>query len=255
MLRAEPSRAMIRAGHVSRFDVGLMSDKPKLVLTRETVRDGTVRAYLEAAAPHLRLVSDAEHCASVARMLAERPDGGGDVWLFAYGSLIWNPMIEFAERRVATVHGFHRRFCLWTHLGRGSAGAPGLILGLEPGGACRGVAYRIAAAAAQQELELVWRREMTTNAYCPRWLRTTTESGRGWAIAFLVNRQYERYAGRLPEARVAEAIAQAKGPLGPCAAYLFNTAAHLEALGIRDRRLFRLRDRVAALASGSLGPA
>ncbi|HUZ75115.1 MAG TPA: gamma-glutamylcyclotransferase [Stellaceae bacterium] len=229
-----------------------MSDQPefRFEITRETVLSGAIRDYIRSADPTAQLQTDAEHRAAVMRMLAERPDGGGDVWLFAYGSLIWNPMVEFVERRVATVRGYHRRFCLWSHLGRGSAHAPGLILGLERGGVCRGVAYRIAAARAQEELELVWRREMATTVYCPRWVSMPTPEGAGRAIAFVVNRSHPRYAGLLSEAEIAAAIARAKGPLGPCAAYLFNTVEHLEALGVPDRRLGRLRDQVrAALAT------
>jgi glutathione-specific gamma-glutamylcyclotransferase len=155
-------------------------------------------------------------------------------------------MIHFVDKRVAAVHGYHRRFCLWTHLGRGSAAAPGLILGLDRGGACRGLAFRIAAPIAQAELELLWRREMVTGSYCPRWVRIVTkEGGRGWAITFLINRTHPRYAGLVPEDRIVESIARARGALGPCAGYLFDTADHLAALGIRDERLFRLRDRVA----------
>lgn len=215
-------------------------------LTRETVLNGTMRAFLAAADPSLRLTTPEENRASIEAMLSSRPDGGGDVWLFAYGSLIWNPMIHFAERSVATVRGYHRRFCLWTHLGRGSLAAPGLTLGLEHGGACRGVAYRIAAAEAQQELEIVWGREMITGAYCPRWVRMTADSPQKatWAISFVINRSHARYAGLLPEERVAKVIAEARGPLGACATYLFNTATHLAELGIPDRHLLRLRDRV-----------
>lgn len=214
-------------------------------LTRESVLSGEMRRLIEKHDPTARIIPDAEHCASVAKILAAHPGGGGDVWMFAYGSLIWNPMIHFTERRIATVHGYHRRFCLWTHLGRGSVETPGLILGLERGGACRGVVYRIEKDLAQPELELLWRREMVTGSYCPRWVSIATqEGGRGWAIAFIINRAHPRYAGLVPEDRIVAAIAKAKGALGPCASYLFDTAAHLEALGVRDERLFRLRDRV-----------
>jgi cation transport protein ChaC len=215
-------------------------------LTRETVMNGELRRLIERLDPSVPIVPDAEHCASVAKILARHPEGGGDVWLFAYGSLIWNPMIHFIGKRIATVHGYHRSFCLWTHLGRGSVETPGLILGLDRGGACRGVAYRIAASIAHAELELLWRREMVTGSYCPRWVRMVTrEGGPGWAIAFLINRAHPRYAGQVPEDRIVESIARARGALGPCAAYLFDTADHLRALGIGDQRLFRLRNRVA----------
>jgi glutathione-specific gamma-glutamylcyclotransferase len=229
----------------------MSQDSPKgYSMTREAVLSGEIRKLIVAADPAAKVLSDEEHSAGVAAMLASRPDSG-DVWVFAYGSLLWNPMIHFTEKRVATVHGFHRRFCLWTHLGRGSAAAPGLILGLDYGGACRGLVYRIAKAEARQELELLWKREMVTGSYAPRWVRIVThEGGRGWAVAFVINHAHPRYAGVLTEARIVESIARAKGPLGPCASYLFDTAAQLEMLGIRDPRLFRLRDLVAQAIEG-----
>ncbi len=220
-------------------------------LSRETVLAGALRAQIKAADPSMELLSDAEHRRSVRAMLRDRPDGGDDVWLFAYGSLIWNPMVHFTAKRIATVPGYHRRFCLWTHLYRGSPAAPGLVLGLVPGGICRGVIYRIAAADARAELELLWRREMVTGAYRPTWLRTVTAGGRGWAIGFTSDRRYQRYAGLLPEDRVAQVVATAQGRLGSCAAYLFDTAAHLDALGIRDAALRRVRDRVKQLVGSN----
>jgi cation transport protein ChaC len=228
---------------------------PPFELTREAILSGAIRRRIAAADPSLRLRTDEENRASIAAMLAARPDGGGDVWLFAYGSLIWNPTVHFLERRVATVRGWHRRFCLWTHMGRGTEACPGLTLALERGGMCRGVAFRIAAAEAEAELEVVWRREMVTGAYRARWVRMITAEGTGWAIAFVINRGHERYAGLLPESRVAETIAAARGPLGACATYLFNTVAHLEALGVHDRRLARLRQDVLRLQQKAVGTA
>ncbi len=218
---------------------------PPFELTREAVLGDGIRALLQATDPGLTLLTPEEHRASIDGLLRQRP-GGGDVWLFAYGSLIWNPLIHFVEKRVGTARGYHRRFCLWSHTGRGTAARPGLTLGLERGGCCRGVAYRIAEAQAAPELELIWRREMLTGAYAPRWLKLETASGPLHAIAFLMNRCHTRYAGRLPEEQVVAAIAEAHGPLGACATYLFNTVAHLDELGIADRRLRHLRDKVVA---------
>lgn len=217
---------------------------PPFQLTREAILGDHIRALVQATDPELTLLSPEEHRKSIAGLLEKRPDQG-DVWLFAYGSLIWNPLIHFTEKRVATAKGYHRCFCLWSRTGRGTAAKPGLTLGLERGGSCRGVAYRIEERQAAHELEIVWRREMLTGAYAPRWLKLATAQGPLFAIAFLINRQHTRYAGRLPEEKIVAAIAEAHGPLGPCATYLFNTVAHLDALGIGDRRLKRLRDQVA----------
>ncbi len=218
---------------------------PPFSLTRDAILGDSLRALVQAADPQARLLSPEEQRASIEAVLGRRAERG-DVWLFAYGSLIWNPLIHYAEKCVGTVHGYHRCFCLWSHTGRGTRAKPGLMLGLERGGACRGIVYRIAEAQAPAELEVVWRREMLTGAYAPRWVTVVTERGPLQAIAFLINRRHERYAGRLPEDRIIATIAEAQGPLGACATYLFNTVAHLEELGIRDRRLARLRDRVAA---------
>jgi cation transport protein ChaC len=218
---------------------------PPFELTREAVLGDSIRALLQATDPELVLLTPEEHRVSIDGLLRQRPDSG-DVWLFAYGSLIWNPLIHFVEKRVATARGYHRCFCLWSRTGRGTVAKPGLTLGLENGGCCRGVAYRIAEAQAGHELEIIWRREMLTGAYAPRWLKLESAAGALHAIAFLINRGHCRYAGRLPEDKIIAAIAEAHGPLGACATYLFNTVAHLEELGISDRQLKRLRDRVAA---------
>jgi len=222
-------------------------------LTRDTIRSGAIRRMIAAQDPSFELLSEAEVRASLAAILAA-PDAPPEVWVFAYGSLMWNPAFHFVEQRVALVRGFHRRFCLWAHLGRGSPDAPGLMLGLEAGGSCRGVVYRIAADAVASELEIVWLREMLSRAYRPRWVSAQTPAGAVRAIAFTINRAHDRYAGRLPDDIVAATIAGASGNLGPCADYLFNTVAHLEALGIHDRRLALLRDRVASQCANTAAP-
>ena len=221
-------------------------------LTRESLADGSLRRWLAASNPELKVWSDEQMQESIAGMLATRPDGSGDVWVFGYGSLIWNPIIHTVERRTADVRGFHRRFCLWTHLGRGTVECPGLMLALERGGSCRGVVYRIAEAQMAEELMLLWRREMVTGAYCPRWVKAATPKGPVYGIAFTMNAGHHRYAGRLPEAQVAAVIARAEGPLGRCCNYLFSTVQHLRELGIRDRHLESLAHQVEALQMGGV---
>ncbi len=207
------------------------------LLTREALRDGWLQRLVAAA--NVRTLSEDELLASRAAALARRPDGA-DVWLFAYGSLIWNPAFRFVERRVGQVHGLHRRFCLWTALGRGSPERPGLVLGLDRGGRCRGVLYRITACDVEAELDVVWRREMVTGAYRPRWVRAESAAGPVAALAFVIERRHERYAGALGEERLIETLATARGALGSCADYLFDTASHLAQLDIADPRLDRL---------------
>jgi glutathione-specific gamma-glutamylcyclotransferase len=225
-------------------------------LTREALRDGWIQRMV--ALGGYRVLTDDELRASLAGALAPHP-AGEDLWLFAYGSLIWNPAFRFVERRTGRVHGLHRRFCLWTQLGRGSPDRPGLVLGLDRGGHCRGVLYRVAAAETAAELEIVWRREMVTGAYRPRWVRAETASGAVRALTFVINRAHERYASRLGDEELVRTIATARGALGSCADYLFSTAAHLEQLGIADVALGRLCAEVRAYqlraAPSAPGPA
>jgi glutathione-specific gamma-glutamylcyclotransferase len=231
------------------------SSTPPFRLTREAALADAIRAFVESSDPEAKLISAEEHRRSIHSLLASHPVGE-DVWLFAYGSLMWNPMIHWAEKQPALLRGYHRRFCLWTNIGRGTTECPGLTLALEPGGACHGIVYRIARVEAAHELELVWRREMLTGAYDARCVPLAMAGRPLRAIAFVVNREHPRYAGRLSDEQVATILAEAKGPLGSCAAYLFNSVSHLEELGVHDRRLWRLRTAVAArieAAGGALG--
>ena len=113
------------------------------LLSREALSSGAIRRMIRTQSPHVETLSHAALTASRRATLAGRDLSGG-VWLFAYGSLIWNPLIEIAGRRLGTAYGYHRRLCIWTELGRGSRSRPGLMLALDRGGACRGVLLRVA---------------------------------------------------------------------------------------------------------------
>ena len=211
-------------------------------LTREVLLSGEL-SRLVAAQEGVSAMSADDMRRSRQQVLSRLPPGD-DLWLFGYGSLIWNPAFDFVERRVARLHGYHRRFCLWTHLGRGTRERPGLTLGLDRGGSCGGVAFRIAAAAVEAELDVVWRREMVTNAYRPTWVKLRLAGRIVPAVAFVINHGHARYARNLCDDEIATVIAAAEGQLGPCRDYLYNTVTHLEALGIQDRGLARLAEAV-----------
>ena len=213
------------------------------MLTREMIRDGAIQRMLTDSGHTAELLSEDELQTSRRRTLAEAPTDA--VWVFGYGSLIWNPAFHYVERRIGTIHGYHRRFCLWTHLGRGSPERPGLVLGLEPGGSCRGVAFRVAPEEMDNELSIVWRREMVTGAYSPHWVTVDAGGERLKAITFVMNHAHLRYAGRLAEPQLVDVLSTASGQLGACADYLFNTVRHLEEMGVPDRPLGRLADQVA----------
>jgi cation transport protein ChaC len=219
---------------------------PQVVITREGLADGSLLAQVRARLlPGMVVRSDAEIEASLDATLAAH-DPAADVWVFGYGSLMWNPAFAYAERRVGVVRGYHRRFCLWLEMGRGSPDNPGLMLALDRGGVCRGVAFRIPAAEARRELLLIWRREMFGTAYLARWVRVRMVGETVPAITFVVNREHPRYAGKITDAEAAKHIATASGSLGSCASYLDNTMAHLRSLDIRDAGLQRIAAGIAA---------
>ena len=218
----------------------------KLKLTRESILDGSLHAAARTTlGPGVVFMSPEERAAQIAQMLARTPRRDS-VWVFGYGSLIWNPAFHFAERRTAQIFGFHRQFCLWAKAGRGSPARPGLMLALESGGSCHGVAYRIAGKSVETELDVVWRREMLTRAYRPVWVTARTPSGVEHAITFAVNRGHDRYAPGLDAGAIARLLASGAGPLGHCCDYLFDTVSHLRELGIRDRRMEALEHLVRA---------
>ncbi len=175
-------------------------------------------------------------------------------WVFAYGSLMWDPGFPFIERQPALLRGYHRRFCLYSHRYRGTPERPGLVLGLDRGGACRGVAFRVAADQEAAVKAYLWEREMVSHAYHPKLLTvllegSETPSPRVIAQTFVVDRHHRQYAGRLDLEATARLIATSCGERGPNCDYLINTHAHLRALGIRDQALEALVRRVEALKS------
>lgn len=216
------------------------------MLTRADLESDRLRRLFCRVNPGVRVLTDAELDASIESLLDTRPDGG-DAWLFGYGSLIWNPIIRFEERLVAKLHGYHRRFCLWSHVGRGSLQRPGLVLGLDSGGSCRGIVFRVDAKKARSEFKLVWRREMVLGSYCPRWLRVSAGNRDLDAIAFIVNRDHPSYAGRLPLETVLKNMVSTRGFLGTPAEYLHETVRGLLEHGVRDAYLMDIRRRVLAL--------
>lgn len=174
--------------------------------------------------------------------------GAGPVWVFAYGSLIWNPGFEPAERRLATLRDFQRSFSMRSIHHRGSETRPGLVLALdfEEGAACRGVALRLPEGEEPEALRVLRERELVSSAYVERAVRLETEAGPIGALAFVMSRDHPQYAGGLPLDVQAGIIAAAHGGRGPNDEYLFATVEALAALGIRDEELERLAELVRA---------
>ena len=214
-------------------------------LSRRDLEENRMRdLYATSVDPKLAY-SDRQLSDSLTATLAAKPKRAG-WWIFAYGSLLWNPLFPVAEMRPAMLGGFHRRFCLWSLASRGTLACPGLVLGLDRGGACRGVAMRLPAMLAIDELHLLWRREMAVGSYHPRWVRVDAGGREIIALTFVVRRDHPQYAGRLSLGKEADVLRNACGAFGSSLDYLERTRVALVAHGIVDPYLERLVTEVAA---------
>ena len=219
-------------------DIGIMTEQSsRIEITRDTLRDG---ALIEAArrrmAPGMKVRTDHEIAGCLHDMLKGHPPGE-DVWLFGYGSLMWNPAMHFVQQCAGRVQGWHRSYCLWLEAGRGSPENPGLMLALDRGGASAGALFRVPADQAREELLLPFRRELFTYSYEARWVTVAADAGSVRALTFVVNRLGPRYVHRLDPGKIARHIATATGPLGSCMEYLTRTLGSLDALGLDDQML------------------
>jgi len=197
----------------------------------------------------IRLMSDAERESWLQRTL-DSALSLDEIWVFAYGSLIWNPAFHWAEKRRCVVAGYQRNFCFWSYMGRGDPQNPGLMLGLEPGGECTGVAYRIEREQIDTELDIVFRRELMSHAYIPSWIEAceadTGEARTFHVLAFVMDPNHERYCGAIDRPVAVKHIATAEGPLGRNCDYLFELVEQLQQLKLVDPHLEQLAAEVRA---------
>jgi cation transport protein ChaC len=162
----------------------------------------------------------------------------GDFWVFGYGSLIWRPGFAHVEARRAHLYGYRRSLCVYSHVHRGTPERPGLVLGLDRGGSCVGLAFRVAGHLREEVIGYLRERELVTMVYLERTLAVRLEGGGAVdAIAYVVDRDHRQYAGSLDEAAAASMVLGAQGQSGPNETYVTNTVEHLRALGIRDHWL------------------
>lgn len=175
---------------------------------------------------------------------------GHDFWVFGYGSLIWRPGFTHTDAKVGILRGYHRRFCVYSVHHRGTPDNPGLVLGLAPGGSCRGLVYRVPAEHGEAVLDYLHEREMVTGVYDPSWLKVDTADGRVRAAGFVVDTHHPQYAGRLSTDEAVPYILHGAGRGGACLDYLRNTVEHLDRLDMHDAGLHRLLTAVEA-RSGS----
>lgn len=203
-----------------------------------------MRSLYAAAVDSRHPLTDEQLAASLGETLKRKPPDS-DWWIFAYGSLLWNPLFPFEDARPATLAGRHRRFCLWSLASRGTATQPGLVLGLDQGGSCQGVVYRLPARCAKDELGLLWRREMVLGAYLPLWVSVRCHAKPLTALAFIVDRKHRQYSGKLTLSEQANVLASAAGAFGSSADYLEHARIALVTHGIVDPYLEKLAAMVA----------
>ena len=218
-----------------------MSVEPNIQgITRETLKNWRVAELArERDGVEAHIATEDQLLESRRLVIADDADVS-DFWVFGYGSLIYNPIIEHSHRAIASIYGYHRRFCLWTKIGRGSPDCPGLVLSLDRGGSCKGVAFRLNPQNAIAELDLLWRREMMTMAYRPRLISLHTDIGLKRGLAFVANPTRPAYAQPMPFEATVEVVAHAAGFNGPCREYLYDTVKGMHACGIRDHQLEKL---------------
>jgi len=208
------------------------------------------RMARENGYPQRWRLTDEQREATRAAVLARR---GADLWVFAYGSLMWDPGVHVVEIRTATLLGFHRSFCLKSKIGRGSADRPALMAALDRGGGCHGLALRIPAEHVDRETEVLWMREMLAGSYVPTFVTLETPQGGVEAVTFVINHQSDRYV-QLDIEETARLIATGRGVRGTSLEYLENLADRLDLLGLSDPAIAELRVRVRAYLERRVQP-
>lgn len=166
-----------------------------------------------------------------------------EYWVFGYGSLMWRPGFDFVQQQMADLNGFHRALCVYSHVHRGTEAMPGLVFGLDHGGACTGIAYQVAPENWSQTFDYLQEREQVTAVYLDSYqkINLPNENRQVTALTFLVDRDHKQYAGVLNLEKQLEFVRQGTGQSGQCHEYVTSTADHLAELGIAD-------DNIQALA-------
>jgi cation transport protein ChaC len=164
----------------------------------------------------------------------------GDLWVFGYGSLMWSPCFDYAQRALGRAHGYHRALCILSTRYRGTQKKPGLVMGLCRGGSCWGVAYRIHAGRLRRALARLWYREMPRRVYEPRLIPVKVGKKTVKALAFVADPDHPSYVRELDLHGRARLVAQGIGIRGPCIDYIRNTLEHMHDVGVRDPHLERI---------------
>jgi cation transport protein ChaC len=180
-------------------------------------------------------------------MTAKTQQNGTDLWVFAYGSLMWRPGFDFLERRHARLVGAHRALCVYSFVHRGTPERPGLVLGLDRGGNCRGIAYRVAAGKRSATIDYLRAREQVTRVYRETWRTVWLDDDpqqSAQALCYMVDRGHRQYAGRLPLERQLHFVRQGHGRSGNNRDYVLAAVKEIERQSYRDKDLHLLAERL-----------
>ena len=186
-----------------------------------------------------RVWTEEERETSLQHTLSQR-DELKDIWIFAYGSLIWRPEFEFVEERRATLLGYSRALCLWSSMYRGTPENPGLVFGLTEGGLCEGKVYRLPNHNLLEQFRALWKREMPSDSYIASWIKCETPQGPATALAFVMDQNSHAYAGDLSEEETLDIVLNASGSVGTCFEYVIETQNALHRAEIKDEYLDEL---------------
>ncbi|HWU61917.1 MAG TPA: gamma-glutamylcyclotransferase [Ensifer sp.] len=178
-----------------------------------------------------------------------------DFWVFGYGSLMWKPGFAFEERQIARAYGYRRSLCIRSWVHRGTRENPGLVLGLDRGGSCKGVAFRVADAEREAVIAYLRERELVTNVYLERFAQARLADGR-WVrtLIYVADPRHEQFERPSNPEEAAEIVARSVGASGHNLDYVRNTVTHMRELGIRDHWLESVLHHADSLTSAITGP-
>ena len=181
--------------------------------------------------------------------LKQDPAQTAGIWVFGYGSIMWKPGFAYQASSMARLHGYHRSLCVYSWVHRGTRECPGLVFGLDRGGACKGFAFEIARDDEAEVIDYLDARELVTDVYRRKRLMITTEAGRVPAWCYVVRRDHPQYAGKLCEAELMAVIERGEGRSGHCRDYVLSTVAKLEKLGVNDMLLNNVAQKLLKTAA------
>lgn len=216
----------------------------RIKLTKKNINDGYIREYIDRMQGSDRVLSDEELIQERNKILPQSILKH-DLYVFAYGSLLWNPTINFEQQIIGKIFGFHRSFCMLTKLGRGSYENPGLMLGLDRGGSCKGILFKLKKKNALKNIDILFKREMVTKAYVPKLLNAYLKNRKKVrAITFTVDKKHKNYYKERCYFEKIKLITKASGFLGSCLEYLKNTSESLDELNISDKEIKNLMNKL-----------